>query len=100
MGSYCTAQGTVSILLGKTMMEIIQQKDNMTNMTGSLCYTAEIDNNVNQLYSNKNFYFLKILKISRSKISKPELEAELKLKTSKARVLANHNRVTCEQPMN
>ena len=43
MRSYYTAQGTVSNLLGYTMMEDnIKKKSVYVCMTGSLCYTAKI----------------------------------------------------------
>ena len=47
MGSYCTAQGTVSNLLGWNMIEDRVEekikKDILICMTGSLCCTTEIE---------------------------------------------------------
>ena len=41
-GSYCIAQGTISNILGQTMMENNILKRVIYNMTESLCCTAEI----------------------------------------------------------
>ena len=45
--SYCTAQGTISNLLGQNMMEDNMRKNMYIGMTGSLCYTAEIGRTFN-----------------------------------------------------
>ena len=52
MGSYCTAQGIIPNLLGRTGWEKSMRKEYMcvcVCMTGSLCYTAEIGTTLNQL---------------------------------------------------
>ena len=42
MRSYCTAQGTLSSLLGQNMMGDDMRKRMYICMTWSLCYTAEL----------------------------------------------------------
>lgn len=48
--SYYRAQGTISNLLGKTMKE----KNIKKNLSGSLSYTAEMGQTLNQLYFKTN----------------------------------------------
>ena len=57
MGSYCTAQGTMSNLLCENMTEDDMRK----NAYICTLFTADCRNTVNQLYFNKKKFFLSFL---------------------------------------